>query len=83
VAFQHVGHQAVGGAAQRGQLLQQVHAFGAGLDRALQRLGLALDAAQAGDDAFALGGRVRHGGSLILGASIQITHRRGASIFPP
>jgi hypothetical protein len=46
VAFQHVGHQAVGGAAQRGQLLQQVHAFGAGLDRALQRLGLALDAAQ-------------------------------------
>src|SRR5574343_2040661 len=65
MAFEHLGHQAVGGAAQRRELLQQAAAVGACLHRALQRLGLAADAAQAGDDAAFGVGRVRHGGASL------------------
>ena len=38
VAFQHLGHQAIGGAAQCGQLLQQRAAFRAFVDRAFPML---------------------------------------------
>ena len=63
MAIEQVGHQAVHGTAHGGQLLQYGRAVAARLHRALQRLGLALDTAQARDGAVLVFSGMGHGGS--------------------
>src|SRR5690606_3159757 len=85
--FHDLGHQAIDRAADGRDLLQHRGAIRPGLQRALQRLGLAADAAHAGQHALLFLGTVGHGqGSrTILGDSIsraswtQARGRRGSS----
>ncbi len=68
VAFEHLGHQSVDGATDGGDLLQDGQAFALLLDRALERRGLALDAADAGEQLLAAMKSVCHG-AIVEGRS--------------
>src|SRR5690606_8646726 len=64
VRFHDLGHQAIDRAADGGDLLQHRRAVRTGLQRALERLGLAADAAHPGQHALLFLGTVRHASDL-------------------
>src|SRR5690606_6341908 len=81
VRLQHLAHQSVDGAADGRDLLQHRGAVGAGLERAVERVALAADAAHAGQDlAFFLGG-MGHRAGLEYGGGEYI--RRPAMTHSP
>src|SRR5690606_32129977 len=81
VAFQHARHQPVDRAAHGGDLLQHRAAFGTGLQRALERVELAADAAHAGQDALFLFGAVGHG--IVNAQYSPPVYRAGTEKHPP
>src|SRR5690606_33241763 len=78
VRLEHLAHQPVDRAADRGDLLQHGRAVGAGFQRAIQRIALAADAPHAGEDLLFLFRRVRHAGTGVdSGGQYTSLDRRG------
>src|SRR5690606_3765334 len=79
-------HQSVDRAAQRGELLQDRRTVAARLHRALERVHLAADAAQAGGGALLVLRRMRHRPAalrILVGSIRKTGARRGFARVPP